>query len=100
MSAYGIVVITIKNSDGTEKGKIYANAQVDNTVNGTQTITEFRTSTDGLVLGEGDTYTAVVYRAKDAGGDEGLIVDTDNPDTYSAVYEPMTIKEFDYIGKL
>ena len=59
MSAYGIVVIvTIKNSDGTEKGKIYANAQVDNTVNGTQTITEFRTSTDGLVLGEGDTYTA------------------------------------------
>ena len=92
MSAYGIVVITIKNSDGTEKGKIYANAQVDNTVNGTQTIKEFRTSTDGLVLAEGDTYTAVVYRAKDAGGDEGLIIDTDNPDTYSSVYEPITMK--------
>ena len=105
MSAYGIVVITIKNSDGTEKGKIYANAQVDNTVNGTQTIKEFRTSTDGLVLAEGDTYTAVVYRAKDAGGDEGLIIDTDNPDTYSSVYEPITMKssiiseDFNYEGK-
>ena len=29
-----------------------------------------------------------------------MIVDTDNADAYSAVYEPMTIKSFDYIGKL
>ena len=34
-----------------------------------------------------------------------MIVDTDNPDTYSAVYEPMTIKSsiisenFNYEGK-
>ena len=57
--AYGIIVITVKDEDGKEKGKIYAIDQVDNsTGNGTQEITHFTTD---VKLEEGDTYTATVW---------------------------------------
>jgi hypothetical protein len=109
MDSYGIIVVTVYNEDGTEKGKIYAKAQVDNsTGNGPQTITEFTT---GVTLGENDTYTAIVMKAKDAGDDTGLIVDEDANLAYSATYKPSEIEkilitnedndgaeDFDYYG--
>lgn len=106
MSAYGIIVITVYNPDGTEKGKLYAVDQVDNTVNGAQTITNFR---GDVTLGEDDTYKAVVLKATDPG--TGIEVDEENPETYSAVFEPTEIEtdlitdedgngteDFDYYG--
>lgn len=90
MSAYGIVEITIYNADGTEKGKVYTVRQVDNTVNGAQTITEFRGDTK---LADGDTYTAIVRKGIDTGTEEGIIVDTENPAEYSAWYVPTNIEQ-------
>jgi hypothetical protein len=109
MDSYGIIIVTIYNEDGTEKGKIYAKDQVDNSSgNGPQTIENFTT---GVTLGENDTYTAIVMKAKDAGGETGLIVDEDANLAYSATYKPTEIEkvlitnedgdgaeDFDYYG--
>ncbi len=85
-SSYGIIVITVFDASGNEKGKIYAVNQVDNsTGKGTQVITNF---TKDVTLGDGETYTAQVLQAKDT--NEGLIVDPDGV-IYSAVYRPTDI---------
>lgn len=107
MDSYGIIVITILDENGAEKGKIYAQNQVDNSnPNGTYTITGF--SSD-VTLGESDTYTAVVMKAKDT--ESGVIVDEEANLAYSAVYKPTEIakqllsnedkdsyEDFDYYG--
>lgn len=88
--AYGIIVITVKDEDGNEKGKIYAINQVDNsTGKGTQ---EIRNFTKDVKLEDGDTYTATVWKAKDNGGNIGLTVDPENVQ-YSAEYIPTDIEE-------
>lgn len=105
-NAYGIIVITIKNADGEEKGKVYAVDQVDNsTGKGEQTITNF---TKDVILEEGDTYSAVVVEAEVV--NEVLQVKEDGA-VYSAVYTPTDIieqllynedkdgnEDFDYYG--
>lgn len=107
MDAYGIIVITILDENGAEKGKIYAQNQVDNSnPNGTYTITGF---SGDVTLGETDTYTAVVMKAKDT--ESGIIVDEEANLAYSAVYKPTDIakqlltnedqdgcEDFDYYG--
>ena len=107
MEAYGIIEVTIYGEDGTEKGKLYAKDQVDNSTGyGPQTILNFKGDT---VLAEGDTYTAQVWKAVDS-GENGLIVDPSNT-VYSALYKPTNVKtvlvtdedgntgeDFDYYG--
>ncbi len=106
MSAYGIIVITVKDEDGEEIGKLYAVDQVDNsTGNGEQTIVNFSGS---AVLPADGSYTAQVWQALDTAG--GLVVDPENV-AYSAVYTPTDIiayllpgdtddvETFDYYGK-
>lgn len=92
MSAYGIIVITVKDEDGNEKGKIYALDQVDNsTGKGAQEITNF---TKDITISETDTYTATVWQALDNGGDIGLTVDPANIQ-YSAEYIPTdTVEQY------
>lgn len=93
MSAYGIVVVTVKNADGTEKGKFYANDQVDNSVNATQKITSFRSDTDNLTLADGDTYSAIVMQALDAdqAHELPLRVDEEANHAYSIEYTPEAV---------
>ncbi|MCD8390699.1 MAG: hypothetical protein LUD03_02530 [Firmicutes bacterium] len=89
LSTYGIIVITVYDEDGNEKGKIYAIDQVDNSTGyGTQEITNFTTD---VTLGETDTYTAVVLQAADT--DDGLAVVEDGT-VYSAVYTPTDIETY------
>ena len=91
LSSYGIIIITVYKEDGTEKGKIYAVDQVDNSTGyGSQTIFNFRTEPTGLVLEEGDTYDAIVVEAEDS--NEGLKV-VEGGKIYSAVYKPTDIAE-------
>ena len=91
LDSYGIIIITIYNADGTEKGKVYAVDQVDNSTGyGSQTIVNFRTEPTGLVLEEDDTYDAIVVQAEDS--NEGLKV-VEGGKTYSAVYKPTDISE-------
>ncbi len=86
-TAYGIIVITVKDENGNEKGKIYAKDQVDNsTGTGPQTITNFA---GDVTIGENDTYSAIVWRALDSGS--GLAVDPENVQ-YSAEYIPTDIE--------
>lgn len=86
LSTYGIIVITVFDSNGYEKGKIYAIDQVDNsTGNGTQEIINF---TSDIKLSESDTYTAQVVQAADT--NEGL-VPVEGGTIYSAVYRPTDI---------
>ncbi|MCH5184551.1 MAG: hypothetical protein J1F64_00355 [Oscillospiraceae bacterium] len=106
MEAYGIIVITVFDEDGVEKGKFYAMDQVDNsTGKGKQTIKNFR---GDVTLGENDTYTAIVMKAEDTA--EGLQVSEDEV-AYSATYKPTDIafhlitnedndgnEDFDYYG--
>ncbi len=82
---YGVVIITIYNPDGTEKGKIYAVDQVDNSTGyGSQTIVNFR---GDVTLEEGDTFSAVVVEADaDTNPVEGGKI-------YSAVYKITEIEE-------
>ncbi len=88
LSTYGIIVITVNNPDGTEKGKIYAVDQVDNsTGNGTQEIVNFTTD---VTLGENDTYTAQVVEAADTA--DGLVA-VEGGAIYSAVYTPTNIEK-------
>lgn len=107
MSGYGIIVITVYNEDGTEKGKIYAQDQVDNSTGyGNQTVKNF---TKDVTIGENDTYEAIVLPAIDS--PEGLKVDETSEVVYSAVYKPTGIstyilpgedsdvETFDYYGK-
>lgn len=108
---YGIIVITVRDENGEEKGKFYAADQVDHsTGKGPQTVNNFRASVDGLTLEENDTYTAVVLEAIDATG--GLQV-VEGGAVYSAVYIPTDIVEqlilnedgdsnenFDFYGKV
>ncbi len=105
-STYGIIVITVNDADGNEKGKIYAKDQVDNSTGyGSQEIVSF---TKDVTIDEGDTYTAVVLQADDT--EDGLKV-TDGGTVYSAVYTPTDIvnqlllnedgdgnEDFDYYG--
>lgn len=105
-SHYGIIVITVLDADGNEKGKIYAVDQVDNsTGKGPQTVTNF---TKSVLIGESDTYEAVVLEAEDTA--EGIKVKEDG-EIYSAVYTPTEIdkqlllnengdgnENFDYYG--
>lgn len=87
-ATYGIIVITIYNADGTEKGKIYASDQVDHsTGKGPQTIVNFR---GDVTLGENDTYSAVVVEALDS--NDGLQV-VEGGKVYSAVYKPTDIEK-------
>ncbi|MGN0149583.1 MAG: SGNH/GDSL hydrolase family protein [Clostridia bacterium] len=89
MTAYGIIIITVYNEDGTEKGKLYAVDQVDNSTGyGPQTITNFR---GDVTLGENDTYSAIVMQALDSA--EGLVVDEEANQPYSAIYRPSEITE-------
>lgn len=89
MDAYGIVVITIYDTEGAEVGKLYAVDQVDNSTGfGTQTITNFRGE---ATLEEGYTYSAQVFKAVD--GDSGLEVDPENI-AYSAEYVPTNVSEY------
>ncbi|MGN0106258.1 MAG: hypothetical protein ACI4A5_01000, partial [Hominilimicola sp.] len=86
---YGILVITIYSKDGTEKGKVYATAQVDNSTGyGPQLIEGF---TNDVVLGAGDTYSAVVLEAY-RDDSNNLAVKEDGA-VYSAVYKPTDIAE-------
>lgn len=82
---YGVVIITIYNPDGTEKGKIYAVDQVDNSTGyGSQTIVNFR---GDVTLEEGDTFSAIVVEADaDTNPVEGGKI-------YSAVYKITEIEE-------
>lgn len=91
MGAYGIVEITIYKADGEEKGKIYSTKQVDNSwADGTTSqIVEF---TSDVKLEEGDTYSAIVRKAAET-PDNSLIVDTEDPLDYSAVYVPTDIDQ-------
>ena len=87
-AAYGIIVITIYNEDGTEKGKLYAVDQVDHsTGNGPQTVVNFR---GDVTLDEGDTYSAVVVEALDS--NDGLQV-VEGGAVYSSVYKPTDIEK-------
>ena len=84
MNSYGVVIITIYNADGSEKGKLYAAEQVDNSTGyGPQHITRFRGDT---ILEDGDTYTAVVVEA------DVDVQPVDGGATYSAVYKPTDIE--------
>lgn len=110
LDGYGILVITINSADGTEKGKIYANIQVDNSTGfGTQEYTP-ENFTGDVTLEEGDTYSAVVLEAvRDS---ENNLVVKDNGTVYSAVYRLTDIAQqllinsrnddkyenFDYVG--
>lgn len=102
-NTYGVVIVTIYNADGTEKGKVYATDQVDNsTGKGPQTIHNFPSD---IKLEEGDTYSVIVVEADaDTKPVEGGKV-------YSAVYKPTDIEkilitnedndgieDFDYLG--
>lgn len=88
MDSYGAIIITIYNADGTEKGKLYAVNQVDNTgwpiSLGQQTVSVFRGDT---LLEEGDTYSAVVVEA------DADVQPIDGGAVYSAVYKPTDIAE-------
>lgn len=66
MNTYGVVEIKISGADGQLKGTIYS-SQVDNTwSDGSVTeLTEF-TGDTSVILQDGDTYTAKVYRAPDS----------------------------------
>ncbi len=88
LSTYGIIVITVYDSEGNEKGNIYSVDQVDNSTSyGVQEIKNFTTD---VTLGEDDTYTAVVLEAADTGS--GLTV-VDGGTVYSAVYTPTDVEE-------
>lgn len=102
-NTYGVVIVTIYNADGTEKGKVYATDQVDNsTGKGPQTIHNFPSD---IKLEEGDTYSVIVVEADaDTKPVEGGKI-------YSAVYKPTDIEkilitnedndgieDFDYLG--
>ncbi|MBQ8300913.1 MAG: hypothetical protein IJX57_03000, partial [Clostridia bacterium] len=90
MDAYGIVVITIKDADGNEKGKIYATNQVDNTwAYGDYEIKVFR---GDIVFEEGDTYSAIVMKALDNA--DGIVVDEEANLAYSAEYKPTDIEKY------
>lgn len=85
MDSYGAIIITIYKADGTEKGKLYAINQVDNsTEHGPQTVSAFRGDT---ILEEGDTYSAVVVEA------DADVKPVSNGKVYSAVYKPTDIVE-------
>lgn len=85
LSTYGVIIITIYNADGSEKGKIYAVDQVDNSTGyGPQTIVNFRGDT---VLSEGDTYTAIVVQA------DADVQPVEGGTVYSAVYRPTDIEK-------
>lgn len=85
LSSYGVIVITIYNADGSEKGTIYAVDQVDNSTGyGPQTISRF---TGDTVLADGDTYTAVVVQA------DADVKPVENGTVYSAVYRPTDIEQ-------
>ena len=87
-ATYGIIVITIYNADGTEKGKIYAADQVDHSVGkGPQTVVNFR---GDVTLAEGDSYSVVVVEAFDS--NDGLQV-VEGGKVYSAVYKPTDIEK-------
>ncbi|MBQ7573238.1 MAG: hypothetical protein IJT23_03180 [Clostridia bacterium] len=89
MSAYGIIVVTVKDEDGNEVGKLYAVDQVDNsTGTGEQTIVNF--TGDAVLPAEG-SYTAQVWQALDT--DEGLKLDPQNI-AYSDVYVPTEIVDY------
>lgn len=87
-ATYGIIVITIYDESGAEKGKIYAADQVDHsTGKGPQTIVNFR---GDVTLGENDTYSVVVVEAYDS--NDGLQV-VEGGTVYSAVYKPTDIEK-------
>lgn len=87
-ATYGIIVITIYDESGAEKGKIYASDQVDHsTGKGPQTIGNFR---GDVTLGEGDSYSVVVVEAYDS--NDGLQV-VEGGTVYSAVYKPTDIEK-------
>lgn len=89
MSAYGIIIVTVKDEDGVEVGKLYAVDQVDNsTGTGEQTIVNF--TGDAVLPAEG-SYTAQVWQALDT--DEGLKLDPQNI-AYSDVYVPTDITAY------
>ncbi|MCH5212296.1 MAG: hypothetical protein J1G06_04720 [Oscillospiraceae bacterium] len=106
IKTYGILDIEIKTAAGETKGHIYSRQIEPTGANGENfTIEEFnKYDPADLVLGETDTYTAVVRSASDP-GDGSIIVDTgEDADTYSAVYEPTDIDtellndDFNYYG--
>lgn len=87
-ATYGIIIITIFDETGAEKGKIYAADQVDHsTGKGPQTVVNFR---GDVTLGENDTYSAVVVEALDS--NDGLQV-VEGGTVYSAVYKPTDIEK-------
>ncbi len=88
MESYGAIIITINNADGTEKGKLYAVNQVDNSTGyGPQTVSNFRAEPDGLKLEEGDTYSVVVVEA------DANVQPVTNGAVYSSVYKPTDVAE-------
>lgn len=95
MSDYGIIEVTINNADGSVKGVLYANDQVDNSTGyGVQTITSFRTEGGSdVVRADGDTYSIVVYRAyRDP---NNLLVKDDDNFAYSRVVTSENISEIE-----
>ncbi len=90
MTAYGIIIVTVYDETGAEKGKLYAVDQVDNSTGyGSQKISNF---TGDVTLGETDSYEAVVMQAIDS--PDGLIVDEEANVAYSAVYKPTNIAKY------
>lgn len=85
MNTYGIVVITICDENGKEKGKLYAQDIVDDIVDGIQTITNFK---GNVTLSDSDTYSAIVMKAIYSEGETGFIVDENSPMEYSVEYTP------------
>ena len=98
MTAYGIIVVTIKDASGNLKGILYAVDQVDNSTGyGAQTITNFRGvdaagNAADIKLAEGDAYVAVVMKA--AQGNEPLVPDQENI-AYSAEFTEADRTEID-----
>lgn len=89
MDSYGIIVITVTDEAGQEKGKIYAVDQIDQTAtDGIQTITNFRYDPEFTIL-DTDSISAVVMKAMDTGS--GLEVDPENI-AYSSVYVPSVVE--------
>lgn len=89
METYGMIVITVKDADGNEVGKIHAIDQVDNSTGlGTQEIVNF---TKDVKLPEGGSYTAMVWKALDT--NDGLQLDPANIQ-YSWEYVPADIVEY------
>lgn len=94
MTAYGIIVITVKDAEGNVVGTIQALDQVDNSTGaGPQTITNFTTD---VKIEDDYTYSAMAWQALDT--DAGLVIDPVNQ-IYSFEYVPTDVEAYILTGE-